>query len=132
MFTVDEMFLSVERSLSLLKWTGALLIFGTILYFMFNKKRMSYSFLTWEKVIGLSIGMGMINAGIVIVFGKTAFFVTPMILVLSLIFWLTNKFPISWKGKHVVVFGFIFAISSVAVFFCVAFTFFHLAIEGKM
>jgi hypothetical protein len=131
-FVVDNIFLSVERNLLLLKSVGLLLVLGTTLYFILNRKLIKDSVLTWKGVGGLSVGMGIINAGIVIIFGKTAFFTTPLILIILLVLWFKNKFPQSWRGKYILALSFIFAISSVAIFLSVTLFFFHFAVEGKL
>ncbi len=132
MFDIDDIFLSAERNLLLLKSAGLLLIISAALYLIFSRKLTKNSILTWKKVVGLSIGMGIINAGIVVIFGKVAFFITPLTLALSLILWFTNKFPQSWRGKHILALSSIFTISSVVFFLSVALVFFHLAVEGKL
>lgn len=132
MFEVGHIFLAVEKNLLLLKCTGLLLAISVALYLIIKKTWISDSNLTWKKVIGLSVGMSVVNAGIVLIFGKAAFFTTPLILALMLVLWFASKFPVRWEGKHIIALGSVFAISSVSIFFGVTFIFFHLAIEGRM
>lgn len=129
---MNEIIQSTNLSITLLKLSGGALAFFVITYFFRAYKRNKSLEAYWPKVVKTSILLGMVNAGIVIIFGQSSYIMTPFFLGISFILWLTNKFPSTWTLKYFVTFCFGFILSSVVTFFSVATLFFHLAVTGKI
>jgi hypothetical protein len=112
----------------LLKSVGNLLLFIGIGYLLIARP---IFFPKWKNVIEIGCAFGLLNAGLVLSFGKIAFSATPAILIICIFLFCFNKFPL-FKIKHL--FGLLmsFVFSSVTFFVGIAGTFFHLAVEGKI
>ena len=84
----------------------------------------------WKSVMLLSCILALLNAGLIVSFGKGAFFITPFFVFLTIALWLINKLPF-WQKKHLIAFITSFTSLSICFFVGVAGFFFHLAVEGK-
>ena len=123
---MEQVYNSVNLSMVLLKFVGVILLFIVMGYLLLARP----IFLPkWKNVIGMGCTFGLLNAGLVIAFGKIAFSATPAILIICIVLFYFNKFPL-YKIKHL--FGLLmsFVFSSVTFFIGIAGTFFHLAVEG--
>lgn len=125
---MEQVYNAVNLSMVLLKSVGLLLLFIGIGYLLIARP----IFLPkWKNVIGMGCAFGLLNAGLVISFGKIAFSATPAIMIICIVLFCFNKFPL-YKIKHL--FGLLmsFVFSSVTFFVGIAGTFFHLTVEGKI
>lgn len=125
---MEQVFNNVNFSMTLLKFTGFLLLLIGIGYlFMFR-----LNFLPrWKNIVGLGCVIGLLNAGLVISLGKIAFAVTPVTFVILTVLFYFNKFPF-YRIKHFSGLLICFIFSSVTFFIGIAGFFFHLAVEGKI
>jgi hypothetical protein len=125
---MEQVYHDVNFSMVLLKSAGVLLLLSGVGYiFMFRP-----SFLPkWKSILGLGGVIGLLNAGLVISLGKIAFPLTPGILIVLVVLFYFNKFPL-YKIKHFLGLLIFFVFSSLTFFIGVAGTFFHLAVEGKI
>jgi hypothetical protein len=85
----------------------------------------------WRNVLSQGFMFGLLNAGLVIVLGKLAFFITPIFLIVITGLFYFDKFP-HYRPKHLLALSIVFIFSSVTFFIGIAGTFFHLAVEGKI
>lgn len=128
---MNEIIQSVDSSMSLMKLIGAALVLAALLcLFIFRNQNKDLE-LSWKEVVSLALFIGIINAGVSIVFGKAVFMITPIMLATVLLLWFLKKFPLSWKKMHILVFCSIFVTSSVVTFLGIGTLFFQLAVEGK-
>jgi hypothetical protein len=125
---MEQVFYDVNRSMVLLKISGRFFLFLGLAYFIlarpvFNSK--------WKSVLGLGCILGLINAGLVISLVKIAFCVTPAFLMVCIVLYGFNKFPL-YRVRHLLALLLSFTFSSFIFFIIVAGTFFHLAVEGRI
>lgn len=129
---IDEIAQSVDLSMDLLKLSGVILAAAAVTFLFIIGRRDKNQKMSWKKISALGLGFGIINAGVNLTFGKTVYFLTPLILGIIAVAWLFKRFPSSWQLKHVLTFSSVFLTSSMIVFLGVGTIFFHLAVEGKI
>ncbi len=125
---MEHVYDQVNLAMILQKSVGALLLIAGALYLY---KIRPVFIPQWRRVAGLGCIFGALNAGILIVLGQIAYFVTPLIVITFMGLYCFNKFPL-YKVKHLVGLSLAFILSSVTFFIGIAGTFFHLAVEGKI
>jgi len=125
---MEHVYDQVNLAMIFLKSMGALLLIGGALYLY---KIRPVFIPQWRRVAGFGCVFGALNAGIVIVLGQIAYFVTPLIVISFIGLYCFNKFPL-YKVKHLIGLSLAFVLSSVTFFIGIAGTFFHLAVEGKI
>lgn len=128
---MEMVFKDVELSMVLLKLSGALLSFVVVSYLLYMKNLKILSVPRWESLMTLSCVLALLNTCLAVSFGKSAFFITPLFVFLTIALWIMNKLPF-WQKKHLIAFITSFTSLSICFFVGVAGFFFHLTVEGKI
>lgn len=125
---MEQVYHDVNFSMALLKCAGFLLLLVSVGYiYMFRPDFLPQ----WKNIARLGGLIGILNAGLVISFGKNAFPLTPVMLVALIFLFVFNKLPL-YKIKHLLGLLICFILSSLTFFIGIAGAFFHLAVEGKI
>jgi hypothetical protein len=125
---MEQVYHDVNFSMALLKCAGFLLLLVSAGYIYRSRP----DFLPrWKNIAKLGGLIGILNAGLVVSFGKSAFPLTPVMLIALVLLFVLNKFPL-YKTKHFLGLLVCFILTSLTFFVGIAGAFFHLAVEGKI
>ncbi len=120
-----------EISLQLIRFCGFFCVLLPVLYILTTKFLKNMAMHSWKALGVLSLSLGLLDAGISLLFGKVAFITTSLIVVSFFLLWIVSKNPL-WRFKHLLFLVSLFIICSTTFFYGIAGLFFHLAVEGKL